>query len=673
MATAPKDQLSRLRDRARKLCHSWPLDQVQFSIETGWAQSYTEIFAGKFERLLQEEKILESVLNRGRAIIAGRGGDGKTWLLRRLYKQVHDRGEVPVLLDLKQWTGADYEEWNEWTASKVGDAADFLVRRFSGLDLGAIDLDRLPPDVSKILLVDGLNEITSAVGGQILQLLDELVRDQINLSVLVADRLIRRELPNPSRWSIGTPLPLSEEQVRKHLGANFGVEPGGILTSPFFLDAEIKYHLGGHRRSQASASFLTVHGGITEGDLDRLGEAAFNAYQHSRSRVFDRDPFAQVAGDAAMTALERSDVLVSAADDRVYFLHHILHDYLAARHFATWSAESWTPQALSDLSFNSSSFDTVELVFEQLGEERADLFLRKLYDWNLYAAGYALAQARDEDVRVGTAMRAMIFAMLAEKRFDAILATREKANDALALMQLSDSRPFREAESLEAIFSALDAIQSNDGWFADWKRLFQTTPDFRLSFETLASIRAPDSITGWTVANVAKRSLVDGNAPALLTEWIGDERSETVRWRIAHVLGALPTTTSLEALLVLLDHDNDDSVRYGAIRSIVELASRADPHLRNAVSVEVGERAARISDQPRIRGELRRCLLVDPEAVTSDWLSFVAEVVRSLFVAIDNTNERDLWRRCLSEAEKLYASNNREEKLRELQPGDHGG
>src|SRR5262249_35932300 len=108
MAFSYQDQFLQMRVRAGEICRRWPLDDVQFSIRTGWAKNYSDIFSGQFERVLQEQNIVDSVLDRGRAILTGRGGDGKTWLLRRLYKQILDRGQLPVFLDLKQWTGADY-------------------------------------------------------------------------------------------------------------------------------------------------------------------------------------------------------------------------------------------------------------------------------------------------------------------------------------------------------------------------------------------------------------------------------------------------------------------------------------------------------------------------------------------------------------------------------------
>ena len=116
MSKTSRKELEQLLGSARALCQTWPLKEMQFSIETGWAKTYEDLFSGNFSQLLREENILDIVLKEGRAILAGRAGDGKTWLLRRLYKQALDQGKVPVLLDLKKWTGADYDEWSSWTS-----------------------------------------------------------------------------------------------------------------------------------------------------------------------------------------------------------------------------------------------------------------------------------------------------------------------------------------------------------------------------------------------------------------------------------------------------------------------------------------------------------------------------------------------------------------------------
>lgn len=648
------ENVKELMKRAGKLSQIWPLAEAQFSLQTGWARNYSDLFAGAFYETVEESRILDSVLGKGRALLCGRGGDGKTWLLRRLYRQALKQGILPVLIDLRQWTGADYVKWEEWTSQEIGDAADFLLRNFGELGVGAVELDRLSPSVRKILFVDGLNEITSTVGLQILQLLDEMVREQINLSVLVIDRLIRRDLPNSPRWSLGVVLPLTDAQIRQHLGKAADPGFGDILSSPFFLDAAMRYGLGAKRRAAASEEFLLAHGGLKRNDLDTVAAAAFDAYRSSHSRVFDRSAFLEKAGAMPVAAMERSRTLISTADGKSYFRHHLIHDFLAARHFAQWPTQYWTPQSLSELTFEASSFDAVEMVFEQLPADRADPFLRQLYDWNLYAAGYALAQAREADATVGIEMRTMIFAMLAEKRFDRVLATRQKANDALALMQLSDAKQFRDAGSIDDLFAVLKAVESKETWFNAWKEVFCLASMSTLGNESLVAIRTSDSIIGWTVANVARRTILEAGASDVLVGWLTGESNSTVRWRIAHVLGALPDPAAVQKLFELLDSDADGAVRYGAIRSIVELASRTDGKLREAVGDGVSSRASVISGQQKIATELRNSLLMHPEAVGSDWLSFVAKVVRALFLSVESTGDRDVWRRCLADAEGLY-------------------
>jgi hypothetical protein len=434
------------------------------------------------------------------------------------------------------------------------------------------------------------------------------------------------------------------------------LERNGILSSPFFLDAALRYNIEGHRRSQASERFLIAHGELKPAHLDRVAAAAFDAYERLRARVFDRAEFAMLAGEEATGALERSRTLITTSEAKSYFAHHLLHDYLAARHVARLPSELWTPRTLSIISFDASSFDAVELVFEQLQQQKADLFLRQIYDWNLYAAGYALAQEQDAYAAASKEMRAVIFAMLAEKRFDFILATRQRATDALAFMQLADAAKFREATSLDLVFKALDKVESNEIWFNEWRTLFSTTPQTELNFETFASIRSYDSIIGWTVANVAKRSTINEDASAALAQWVQDEINPTVRWRIAHALGAFPSRTSLDTLLQLLDNDPDGYVRYGSIRSIVELAARSNTEFQGTISDAIGTRAETISDQPRVLGELRTSLLVDPDIVTSEWIAFVQNIVRKMFSATDEFKERDLWRRRLYDAETLYTS-----------------
>jgi hypothetical protein len=178
-------------------------------------------------------------------------------------------------------------------------------------------------------------------------------------------------------------------------------------------------------------------------------------------------------------------------------------------HVARLDPAFWTPSLFRDLSFDASSFDAVELAFEQLAQAPADLFLQKLYDWNLYAAGYALAQRGQGDTPVGAEMRTVILAMLADKSFDPVVASRQRAADALRLMQIEEAAPFQEATTLVELCAVVDAVGSDVAWFNEWKEVFRISEIQAIRLATLAKITEGNSILGWTVANVAKR-VTDG-------------------------------------------------------------------------------------------------------------------------------------------------------------------
>jgi HEAT repeats len=662
----PEDFRERVVASARTLVASWKKHEPVFSLRTLWSRSYDDIFGGELGTILREDEVLDHSLSTGRAILSGRGGDGKTWLLRRLFKRAIDAGIVPVFIDLKQWTGANYDGWKEWTQDNVGAGADFLVRSFSGLNVGIIDLDRLPPNVRKIIFVDGLNEITAKVGLEVLTVLDEIVAYYMNTSVIVVDRLVRRDLPSPGRWWIGTPLPLAVDEIRRHLPKDAAVFENDLRSSPFFLDAALRSGASGERRVIMLERMVHEHFGLRDTEVGVVADACFTAYSAARSRMFDVVAFREKVGQPILEKLEQSGA-IKIDGTNGFFQHHIAHDFLAATHVARLDPSFWTPALFRDLSFDASSFDAVELAFELLAEMPADLFLQKLYDWNLYAAGYALAQRRQGDASVGAEMRTVILAMLADKRFDPVIATRQRAADALRLMQIKEAVPFRQATTLAELCALVDAVGSDVPWFNEWKEVFRISETQAIELATLAKIIEANSILGWTVANVAKRIADGAWILPQLAQWLDGSTNATVRWRIAHVLGAIPVQEALHHLRDLVDNDPDEDVRYGATRSLVELASIAGPELRAEASTAIAERASAISRSDRIARELRSSLLVDPSVAPPGWLSFVRGCVQALFLATERLGDRDLWRGCLNEAEKLYAP---EPVVKEIAP--HG-
>ena len=654
MKASSTQRLEILSKAARQELSSLPDERPTFALRLGWSHNYDDLLAGIHSET-DEDDLLHKLLEKGKVIIAGRGGGGKTHLLYRTMKRANSAGLVPIFIDLKRWTGADYERWNDWTSADVAEGASFLIERFSSPKISALELDWLPPTAKKLLVVDGLNELSANIGQQILHALNEISTDQVQTYVIVADRLVRRQLPSERSWSLSTILPFSEIQIRSYFRDKGRIPTDSrMLEIPFFLNAAIKGDLvlsGG--RAAVSSSFLQRHSGLTADQLDQLAKFAFDAYLQNKARTFGYSQLLQSTGsDIALTILN-AKIVEKLEDGLAFFSHHLIHDYLVARHLAGLAATAWTRQTLNAVSFDRSSFDVIALVLGLLKGQQANLFLRTLYDWDLYAAGYALAEADTQGDGPAKEMRALIFAMLAEKRFDLVMATRQRANDALLIYQAPDAIPYRAATDLQQVFDAARMVDSTEDWFNEWRRLFLTPLGSVMEDELLDLMLDTDSVRGWTIANVAKRTKLSSDQQSRLCSLLTQDKA-VVRWRVVHALGSFPSHSNFAALIRALDQDAEADVRYGAVRSLIEMAVYSDAELRNVIANEVERRADKISVDNRVATELARALLVEAQRSPQDWLQTVKTISRSMFQTTEDTTSRDLWRSVAGRAELLY-------------------
>ncbi|HZT26474.1 MAG TPA: HEAT repeat domain-containing protein [Pseudolabrys sp.] len=652
MQRTPEHQLEILRSAANGVIASLAFADPPFELEIGWASDYDRMFRGDLD-ITSEGEVLARALRQGRVVLVGRGGGGKTQLLFRLMRASAERGVLPVLIDLKDWRQSDYADWDAIVSKDIAYGSAFLIERFARPQTTAIDLDWVPPTASKVLIVDGLNEIASSVGSQVLRSLDEFVRDQILTSVIVADRLVRRELPALSRWALGLVLPLSASLIARYAGNRLsGQTSVAPLDLPFFLNAAIHQEDVSVSGARTHERYLISHANLTEQDLNSAAIAAFQAYLN-KSRSFSIEQFRIIAGEHVTNRLQNSGVIILTESGEAHFSHHLLHDYLASRHMARQNQDFWTSDNLNVISLDQSSFDPLALVFEQLGQEKADDFLRRLYDWNLYAAGYALSSVSSDAVPCSAEMRIVIFAMLAEKRFDLVEATRQRANDALLLIRLAGSQPFKDAMSFQQVLRSVAAVNSQAAWFTRWQALFTRPSDQNLTDEDIQTLLADDSVIGWTMANVARRMALTEEQLEMLRNALHNA-PPTQRWRIVHLLGAFPSTSNFDTLLQSLDHDSDGSVRYGAARSLAELACRGDAQLRGRIVQAIKNRVDDLRAQPKVRDEIARALVVTSDAAPAGWSDTVTDIGRTFFQRAEAPESRDYWRRYIADAEIRY-------------------
>lgn len=354
---------------------------------------------------------------------------------------------------------------------------------------------------------------------------------------------------------------------------------------------------------------------LSDVDLDRAAEAAFKVYANS-ARTFSLEEFRSIAGDAITSRLLDAGAIVSEGD-LAFFDHHLKHDYLASRYLIS-DRRRWSSPVFATITFDASSFETIVMAMEQIDDSTvADELLRKLYDWNIYGAGYSIAEGRSS--RVSAEMQRVILAMFAERKWDLVMATAQRAVDTLRLIDSEESRKFLAAPSLEDVFGLVRSGPAST-WFAVWRDLFTRSFNSPASPDDIRLLSAPDSVLGWTSANVLRRLNCTENQQREIRGFT-TSKDFTVAWRAVHVLGAYPTEANRVALVQSLASDSTH-VRFGATRSLVEMGALGGGEFASQVFHSIAENIPLIRSSPSSLTEFERALFVDTRATGMDTCCF---------------------------------------------------
>ena len=652
-------------DRARSSISKLREAAPHFPFKIALAGSYEEVFSGRSSSPVDADTILEMSTSHRRILLTGRGGGGKTEILGRIARKALERTVVPVIIDLANWTGEDNKAWELHRASDE-DVFYFLLRKFAALHISPVELNVLSGIQQSLLLVDGLSEVEARIGESILNAVDSCLIALPGTSVVAADRLVRRDLAS-DRWRLVALLPLSDDDVRSVLRTAAGgleryerAEPQlrALLRSPYYLHRFLENpdNFAANKAAQQHREFL-VHSSMSEAELTIASAAAFEFYHQSHSRTFPLAAFEAATSPDIVRKLRGAGALTVDSEQRLaYFDHQLKHDFLAARHLA-FHPTKWESDAFDVVTLNAASFDVLGLVLEQI-DGAGDEFVRKVYDWNPYGAAHVVAEDRERRInKVSAPMRLVIQAVMAERRFHLIRATVQQAEDALRLIQSAESERLLQAASFSEVVKIVNRLSSDETeWFRDWQRVFTRPAGEQPTDADLATIRREDSIVGWTYANIVKRLALTAGQQETLRGWIVDSSPE-VRWRIVHALGAFPNLENRDFLFDVLNEGGDTYrwVRYGATRSLVEIAAR-DPEggLRQSVMDQFAARTELLLKDRQSLGEFARSILIEPTAAPKDWAEQVKTVLVALYKASLSSETKERWLRLTDEIDAKY-------------------
>jgi hypothetical protein len=198
-----------------------------------------------------------------------------------------------------------------------------------------------------------------------------------------------------------------------------------------------------------------------------------------------------------------------------------------------------------------------------------------------------------------------------------------------------------EANDHGAIVGIIAEIGPGSEGFERWRALFSIPRGATIGDEVARSIEERDSLLGWTAANVLKRVRLSAPQQQYLRELLLESPDETLRWRASHALGAHASVATVEALLLAL-RDTYHWVRYGAIRSLIEIAA-TDETLRKVIFERLRTVVGELSEDRETLQEFERALLLrEPPPA---WAEAVEEVIEELWANAETMALQDHWRK----------------------------
>jgi hypothetical protein len=634
-------------------------------------------------------------------LLHGGAGSGRSTCMRRLAEILVDDQHaniVPIFLQLRQLR---YE-----TLARAGEAVldDADAEQYieplldaSIVPLGTADLKLLGEHALSLnnglilIMADGLNELYGEeVTNLILKrLIAYVTRRGLGARVLVSDRITPRDSID-TKWKhlrlelLAPAVVLQQFQAHGMESAyqELSVAERTLLQTPYFLAYALDHNTTRLSSAAEAIKAFFEEQGFNGETLDRMAQAAFNAYSDDRNYKFDASRFMHAVGDDVYRKLVDEGILFVLADEgeprvtqrsnepQAQFDHPLKHDYLAARYLAQHSTE-WTPASFDAASFESNSFDALAMTLELLQDaNQCDTFIQRVYNWNSAAALVCIAKAvRTGSGRHSQEIQFAVLALEAEKLFDPVQQTRMRASAVLALFPQAIAAPYQQVRDLGELYALVQqqtqseaTYRDREPWFPKWRDLFVRFSSPMFSEQDRRQIVSQEGLIGWTAANVFRRfklsdldilqlrAYYDAASSSDNNDW----RSSTIRSRVVHALGRTDTQPAVELLFEALTQDRYVWARTGAARSLIQLAAlTADSALRRQIVdmlIDMVKRATPETLAIKLLHEIGQSVFY--RGAHPEW----QEVITPLIVLIRDRQtdpERDWWSTLLVEFEKF--------------------
>jgi hypothetical protein len=270
--------------------------------------------------------------------------------------------------------------------------------------------------------------------------------------------------------------------------------------------------------------------------------------------------------------------------------------------------------------------------------------LTEVYDWNYWITLQAV-MSLDRRQALSSAhlriIRHAVYALNVERRFDLFVHSAERIKAILEQLAGSTAIDYVNGEKLTElpklvshfVDSELASLEGEGKtYWQYWLDLYLGQIEERSMIDSLWK----DPLIGWTAANVLRRC---GFGQSTVSELLRlyrisrstsdrDLRAAGFRWRLVHALGGARDESAADALVAIaLDLDEDPNIRYGAVRSAIEIAALRGSDGGTGVLKRLTESLHRFfpKEEPgqpdnrlaSVRHQLRRCCALNEPAISN--------------------------------------------------------
>jgi hypothetical protein len=586
-----------------------------------------------------------------RSLLMAPGGWGKTSILSKLGIEALNRGWDVFFLDLARVNGAIEPSGQRTESSGFEDLFNTTSKSHRYDDYGKA----LNSSSEVLLLVDGLNEFQRQASDRVMELLNEQAIKCPNLRILAADRLVH-ERPEP--FVLFGIAPLAVEEVGRHVPDLLG-NPRylELMRIPFFLDLELRLRAAGQAgnregRQEMISSYFRRVGRLSSAELNELSGVALEAYRKYGTRVFPMEWLRSCLSGEVVEKLAGAGFLLAAETEDARFRHQLLHDYLVGRFLAGGGAKLWTPEFFDVATFSGNSPEPLIIAAEIIRHKLED-FVLQVYDWSYSIALLVLAERVPMDQGgPGEELLLALTAMYSEKQFDTFTDTVDESRKRLRELPIPRKEDFLGLRSQEELVRLVARLNFTTAQYREWQRLYsrKQTPvakdeDLELLFQ--------GSLTGWTAVNVFRRIGVAPSQQGVLREKYRAYRkfkpveSVSFRWRVMHLLGRCSGDETAKLLWeVVLDARENQWVRYGALRSLVEVAYFVGGEMRVAILKKLCQELDRIAENKVLFYCVARSALI--VGADREWYRAVEKLVRTASERDEAAEDEEFWAKRLN-------------------------